>query len=235
MNIVITGASSGIGFETALHLSQNPGTTIIAIARNKENLDILQRRTKELQPLSKLVPVVFDLESESFEELKEKILAFFKHVDVLINNAGALISKPFMELNNEDWLKMHSVNVMGPVKLIRTLVPYMGKERKSHIVNIGSMGGVQGSVKFPGLSAYSSSKAMLANITECLALEFAGMNIHVNCLALGSAQTEMLGKAFPGYIAPLTAQQMGEYVADFSIKANNYMNGQVISVSLSNP
>jgi NAD(P)-dependent dehydrogenase (short-subunit alcohol dehydrogenase family) len=104
-----------------------------------------------------------------------------------------------------------------------------------HIVNIGSMGGYQGSVKFPGLSAYSASKAALHTLTECLALELNDLEIKVNCLAIGSAQTEMLETAFPGYQSPVMAFEMGKYIADFAITGHRFYNGKVLPVASTTP
>jgi NAD(P)-dependent dehydrogenase (short-subunit alcohol dehydrogenase family) len=107
-------------------------------------------------------------------------------------------------------------------------------KKGSHILNISSMGGFQGSVKFPGLSYYSASKAALACLSECLALEFDELGIKVNCLALGSVQTEMLEEAFPGYKAPIDAKKIGEFIADFAINGNKFINGKIIPVALTN-
>ncbi|HKR03686.1 MAG TPA: SDR family oxidoreductase, partial [Bacteroidia bacterium] len=152
---------------------------------------------------------------------------------LLINNAGLLINKPFEELSETDWLNMYKVNVFGPVKIIKTILPLMGKTNKTHIVNISSYGGFQGSSKFRGLSGYSSGKAALANLTECLAEEFKNKNISVNCLALGSVQTEMLAKAFPGYTAAVSPQQMAQFIVDFAFTGHNYFNGKILPVTLS--
>ena len=111
----------------------------------------------------------------------------------------------------------------------------LGKKQKSHILTISSMGGFQGSAKFAGLSAYSSSKAAIAGLTECLAEEFKGKNIAVNCLAIGAVQTEMLAEAFPGYKAQLLPFQMAEYIMDFAAKGHLYYNGKILPVSLSTP
>ncbi len=236
MNIVITGASSGIGFESALTLSKDTENTIIAISRNKVRLENLVKQSRALQPKANIVAIPFDLENGLYSEtLLPEIIKNCSTIDIVINNAGALVSKPFDELTDKDWKKMFEVNVLVPVKIIRLLLPYMGKAQRSHIVNIGSMGGFQGSAKFPGLSAYSSSKAMLASVSECLAEELKDKNVFVNCLALGAAQTEMLDQAFPGYRAPLTASKMAEFIADFALKAHHYINGKVIPVSLSTP
>ncbi|HTX88115.1 MAG TPA: SDR family oxidoreductase, partial [Bacteroidales bacterium] len=96
-------------------------------------------------------------------------------------------------------------------------------------------GGVQGSKKFSGLSAYSASKGALAVLTEVLAEELAEREIRVNCLALGSAQTEMFEKAFPGLKAQLSAHQMAQFIADFAVNTGKYFNGKIIPVSVSVP
>jgi 3-oxoacyl-[acyl-carrier protein] reductase len=115
--------------------------------------------------------------------------------------------------------KVFAVNVFGLMEVCQTIIPFM--TNGSHIVNIGSMGGFQGSAKFPGLSVYSSSKSAVAGFSECLAEELKEQKIAVNCLALGAAQTEMLGEAFPGYEAPVSAHQMAQYIADFSLNAQS--------------
>src|SRR5665647_2552069 len=100
-------------------------------------------------------------------------------------------------MSKEEGRIIMETNFFGPGSLIRIVKPLMPSG--SHIVNISSMGGYQGSSKYRGLSYYSASKAALACLTECLALEFNRFRISVNCLALGSVQTEMLDEAFPGY------------------------------------
>ena len=124
-------------------------------------------------------------------------------------------------------------NYVGHVRIIQALVAVM--PAGAHIVNIGSMGGFQGSAKFKGLTAYSASKAALHTLTECLAVEFATQDIKVNCLALGSAQTEMLEQAFPDYQSPVMAFEMGKYVADFALTGSRFFNGKIIPVALSTP
>jgi NAD(P)-dependent dehydrogenase (short-subunit alcohol dehydrogenase family) len=152
---------------------------------------------------------------------------------VLINNAGSLINKSFMHSTQLDFAEMLQNNFLGHIKMIQHITPLMPP--KSHILNIGSMGGFQGSVKFPGLAAYSASKAALHTLTECLAIEFAEKQIAVNCLALGSAQTEMLEKAFPDYQSPVLAFEMGKYVADFALNGHKFFNGKIIPVAHTTP
>src|SRR6185312_7353174 len=202
MNIIVTGASSGVGFEAVLELILSGKHKVIALARSQDKLERLLEIAHGLNPDAEIYALAFDIVHDDYAGLLQFIESNFDNrVDVLVNNAGALINKPFMELLETDFVEMLQSNFIGHVRMTQAMLPVMSKG--SHIVNIGSMGGYQGSVKFPGLSAYSASKAALHTLTECLALELAEQDINVNCLALGSAQTEMLEKAFPGYQSPV--------------------------------
>ena len=157
------------------------------------------------------------------------------HFDIIINNAGYLLNKPFADHSNTEIENIYKVNVFSPITIMQKTFPLLDSQKKCHVVNIGSMGGVQGSVKFPGLSIYSSSKAALANITECLAEEYKDKNIYINCLALGSVQTKMLEEAFPGYVAQVSAIEMAKYIYNFSIQDPMYMNGKILPLSIATP
>ncbi|MEO8934414.1 MAG: SDR family NAD(P)-dependent oxidoreductase, partial [Xanthomarina sp.] len=145
-----------------------------------------------------------------------------------------LINKPFLELTPEEIQSCYQVNVLSVFETIQATLPFMQK-KGGHVVAISSMGGFQGSLKFGGLSAYSTSKAAVASLIELLAEEYKDTKIKFNCLALGSAQTEMLEEAFPGYKAPLSAKKMAEFIADFSLNSQQWINGKIIPVSLSTP
>lgn len=234
MNIVISGASSGVGFEAVIELIANPQNQIIALARSEEKLSKLKEIALAINPDCTLYIAKFDIAHDDYENalvpyVKERL----GNVDVLINNAGSLINKSFMQSSQLDFAEMLQNNLLGHVKMIQYLTPLMPP--KSHILNIGSMGGFQGSVKFPGLAAYSASKAALHTLTECLAIEFAEKQIAVNCLALGSAQTEMLEKAFPDYQSPVLAFEMGKYIADFALNGHKFFNGKIIPVAHTTP
>lgn len=232
MNIVVTGASRGIGYELVKLYSKVISNRIIAISRNRSNLERLVSECSA----SNVVALVCDLSDPlQLKDLQKNISAHFDTVDILVNNAGAIVNKPFLDLTDTDIKRVYEVNVFSVFETIRQLFPLMNQKSRSHIVNISSIGGVQGSVKFPGLSAYSSSKAALVCLTECLAEEFKEKNISINCLALGAVQTEMLEEAFPGYKAPMTASDMAEFIVQFSITGHNYMNGKVLPVSRTTP
>ena len=234
MNIVITGASKGIGFETARFLAANYSCKVFAISRDLSGLNDLDRTCESVSGKGILRTFPFDLLSGRINEvLLPGIRSFMPEINILVNNAGVLVNKPFQDLTEADFNLMFGTNVKAAFLLSQALVPLMSAG--SHIVNIGSMGGFQGSVKFSGLSLYSASKGSLAILTECLAEELKDRKISVNCLALGSAQTEMLSQAFPGYKAPLSAHEMAEFIAEFAVRGHNWFNGKVLPVSINTP
>ena len=157
----------------------------------------------------------------------------WKQVDILINNSGVLINKPFAETSIDDFTSVYEVNVFGAAELTKAILPFMKKD--GHVLNISSMGGVQGSMKFPGLSAYSSSKGALITLTELLAEEYKETGPSFNALALGAVQTEMLEEAFPGFNANVTAEEMAQYIMQFSISGHQMYNGKILQVSNSTP
>lgn len=236
MNIIITGASKGIGYELARMFAMNINNKVVIIARNRLKLEQLKRECQYQYPGAKIHPLVFDLTTGDFKRLIPELLSFISSVDILVNNAGTLINKSFEELTKEDIEVIYRTNVLSVFELIQGLMPYMGKGlQPTHIVNISSMGGFQGSAKFPGLSAYSSSKAALSNLTECLAEEFKGRNISVNCLCIGAVQTEMFTQAFPGERVPMQPAQMAAYIRDFALNGAAYFNGKILPVTSTTP
>lgn len=233
MKILITGASSGVGFEAVLEFTLKAEHEVIALARSHDKLKKLHEIANSLNPECKLYPAKFDIVHDDYTALIDFVQRKMGSVDVLINNAGQLINKPFEELSQIDFAEMLQSNLLGHVKMIQHMLPLLSSN--AHVVNIGSMGGFSGSVKFPGLAAYSASKAALHTLTECLAVEYSHTGIHFNCLALGSAQTEMLEQAFPDYQSPVMAFEMGKFIADFALNGYKFFNGKIIPVASTNP
>lgn len=224
-HVIITGTSRGIGFEL-VQLFAKAGCKVLALSRNEKPIQSLN--------LENVTSFSFDLgDSKAYKKVENFIKDEWKHVDVLINNAGTLLNKPFAQTSIEDFEQVYKTNVFGVAELTRIVLPYMKNE--SHVVTISSMGGVQGSMKFPGLAAYSSSKAAVITLTELWAEEYKSTGISFNVLALGAVQTEMLEEAFPGYQAPTTALEMAQYIFDFSLNGNTYYNGKLLQVSNSTP
>jgi NAD(P)-dependent dehydrogenase (short-subunit alcohol dehydrogenase family) len=231
MNILITGGSAGMGREAALCLAENKNNHILLTGRNIETLKEVASVSKN-NNISYFVIDFSGLKSQK-DDFVDYIGTLFSGIDILINNAGYLVNKRFEELGEHEIKLMMEINFFAPASLIRLLLPFMKKG--SHIVNISSMGGFQGSVKYSGLSCYSASKAAIATLSECLATEFSEKGISVNCLAPGSVQTEMFRNAFPGYTAPVTAEEMGQFIAYFALNGNKFFNGKILPVALSNP
>ena len=229
MNILINGGTRGIGRKTVDYLAQDSNNKIIVTGRNNEALKKISSEYKNVYAI-RIDISDFDREAENF---RNAVQVHFEKTDIIINMAGNLITKDFLEFSNEEARVIMETNFFGPATLIRVLKPLMSSG--SHIVNISSMGGYQGSSKYRGLSYYSASKAAIACLTECLANEFFEFGISVNCLALGAVQTEMLSEAFPGYKAPVNAKQMAEYISEFALNGNKYFNGKILPVAMSNP
>jgi short-subunit dehydrogenase len=185
MNIVITGASRGIGYEVAKLFSSKGDNHIVAIARNDSKLLELQNECLSLNTKAQVHPIAFDLEKTGRvkDHLLTEIQKTIKNIDLIINNAGLLINKPFDKLSETEISSMIQLNLTAPALIIQALLPLMNKP--GHIVNISSMGGFQGSQKFPGLAIYSAAKAGLASLTECLAEEYKNSGLVFNCLAIG--------------------------------------------------
>ena len=224
-NIVITGTSRGIGFELAKQFAEN-GYQVLALSRNTAPLSAVNH--KNIKVLS-----VDISNAEDLNKVTDFIKSTWKKVDVLINNAGKLINKPFTEISSEDFLEVYKVNVFGVAEITKLMIPFL--QKGSHVVTISSIGGIQGSLKFPGLAAYSSAKGAVITLSELLAEEYKEQQIAFNVLALGAVQTEMLEEAFPGYQAPISASEMADYIYNFSLTGNKFYNGKVLQVSSSNP
>lgn len=222
-NVIITGTSSGIGLELVKTYSKN-GYNVISLSRS--NLD--EKSLKNVKHIN------FDITNdESITNLADTINKEYTSIDILINNAGKLISKPFEDFTKKDFYSIYDVNVFGVVNLIQKLLPFFNKD--SHVVNISSIGGLIGSSKFPGLSAYSSSKGALNILTEVLAEEYKQKGPKFNSLSLGSVNTPMLNKAFPGYSASVSPDEMASFIFNFANSGSKIFNGKVIPVSSTNP
>ncbi|WP_412561569.1 SDR family NAD(P)-dependent oxidoreductase [Winogradskyella sp. MIT101101] len=224
-NIIITGTSRGMGFEL-VHLFANQGHNVLALSRNAQPVNNLN--------FDNITSFAFDLcKQEDYLKVKEFIETEWEQVDILINNAGLLLNKPFAETSFKDFTQVYQTNVFGVAEMTRIVLPFMKND--GHVVTISSMGGIQGSVKFAGLSAYSSSKGAVITLMELLAEEYKESGPQFNTLALGAVQTEMLAEAFPDYKASTSAPQMAEYIHDFALNGNKYYNGKTLQVSNSTP
>lgn len=222
--IVVLGASQGIGAALVNVFAANSSNQVYALSRQ---LDKMQQQFHQ----ANVYPLQLDLLTDVHDQIAA--LALPDKIDIVINNAGLLINKPFETITHQDFHNSYQVNVIGIMEATQALLPKLSAG--SHIVNISSMGGFQGSLKFAGLTAYSTAKAALCSFTEMFAEEYKESGIHMNCLCLGAVQTEMLAQAFPGYQAPTTPEEMAKYIANFAEHSGQLLNGKIIPVSASNP
>ncbi|HLP64968.1 SDR family NAD(P)-dependent oxidoreductase [Flavobacterium sp.] len=223
-NIIITGTSRGIGYELALQFAQS-GHQVLAISR---------KTPQELIENPNITCLAIDISNtDELVQVENFITQTWKKVDVVIHNAGSLLHKPFTQITSEEFQNVYKVNVFAVAELTKICIPFLSKG--SHVVSISSMGGIQGSMKFAGLSAYSSSKGALITLSELLAEEYKEQGIAFNVLALGAVQTEMLQEAFPGYQAPISAKAMADYIFNFALTGNQFYNGKILQVSSSTP
>jgi len=235
--VVITGAGGGLGLEILrLVLGKSDVKLVFTYSTKPEEYFLGEDIFRQSILSGKLHHRQMDF-SQPFNTIEDFVPPQLKHSRptpmIIINNAGLLqLNKPG-EIDIDSARLMFEVNFWAAVKLTYALIPYI--QSGSHIVNIGSMGGVQGSSKFPGLSFYSASKGALAIWSESLASELAGSRIAVNCLALGSVETKMLQQAFPGYIASNTAAEMAEFIVHFAFQAHQIISGKTLPVARTTP
>ena len=223
-NIIITGTSRGIGYELALQFA-NADHQVLAISR-KTPIELIEHQN--------ITCLSIDISNpDELLQVENFINQTWKKIDVLIHNAGSLLHKQFTQITSEEFQNIYKVNVFAVAELTKICIPFM--EKGSHVVTISSMGGIQGSMKFSGLAAYSSSKGAVTTLSELLAEEYAAQGIAFNVLALGAVNTEMLQEAFPGYEAPLSAKEMADYIFNFALTGNKYYNGKVLQVSSTTP
>ena len=220
--IVVTGTSSGIGHQICIQAAKM-NFHVISVSRNIE----------PLKDIGGIESFSIDITNkDSIDDFITNLKSRKIKIDILINNAGYLVSELFGDTTYDSFKKTFDVNVFGLAEITRSLIPIINSD--GHVINISSIGGVNGSKKFPGLSAYSSSKAAVIALTEVLAEEHQN-GPSFNVLALGAVQTKMLKEAFPDYNVDTKPEEMAKYILDFAINGNKLFNGKLISVSNSNP
>lgn len=229
--VLITGASKGLGFALVQEFLKSSTMVVVACSRQyPQSLNTLQKRYP-----NRILFFKTDLtQQQSILKLFKAVTAAKLVPEIVLNNAGTLLQKPFVSSSSKAIKHVYDVNVFAPMQIIQQCLKCLPKQHPLHIINIASMGGVQGSVKFPGLSIYASSKAALLGLTECLAEEFKTLNIRSNAIALGATQTEMFAKAFPKYTAPVSPEQVAQWICMFAL-GPAVINGKIIPLAVSTP
>jgi NAD(P)-dependent dehydrogenase (short-subunit alcohol dehydrogenase family) len=223
--VCITGASRGIGHSLVKEYLKQ-GHLVVAISRNADAVEVNAEHENDLIRVSANITT-----HEGIQTVKSRITELGS-LNVLIHNAGQLVYRPFADISLAELQDVYMVNVFAPFTLTQALLDLM---EHCHTISISSIGGVENSLKFPGLSAYSSSKAALNCLTQMWAEEFKETRHTFNCLALGSVQTDMFGEAFPGVPASCTPEEMASFIYNFDSSAPSVQNGKIISVSRTNP
>jgi NAD(P)-dependent dehydrogenase (short-subunit alcohol dehydrogenase family) len=224
--VVVTGGGRGMGAACAARFHES-GFNVVMASRTASELE---KTAKAIDPdLQGLFPIAGDVSEESFvQELFAKAHSRFGAVHILINNAAILVAKSFAEHSIEDWDRTMAVNLRGAFLCSRELFRQPKSENRL-IVNVSSLGGIQHTQKFPGLSAYTASKSGLTGLTEALAVEGAPLGIRVIGIAPGAVDTEMLRRAAPNLKAGATPRDIASIVVDLANSPSSaILNGAMI-------
>jgi len=223
---LITGAGRGIGLELCKWFGEQ-GIQTIGISRNVSAL-------KNLINVNAIEADLTDLENV-FNKLKPYLDDANPDRFYVVHNAAMLVNAPFDSLSEVQIRQMTEINYITPLRLTQHLIPWLKKINESHIIYVSSMGGFQGSLRFPGLTVYSSNKSALSSLSESLAEEYKDTSVRFNTLALGAVDTEMLKESLPGYTAKVSAKQIAAYIGHFAIQGYSLVNGKVIPLAGINP
>jgi NAD(P)-dependent dehydrogenase (short-subunit alcohol dehydrogenase family) len=187
--VLITGASSGIGFTTAKKLAAG-GAKVILVARTKEKLDETQKIIAKIGGEAFVYPCDLN-DLKEIDAMAAAVLRDFGHVDVLINNAGRSIRRAVNESYERfhDFERTMQLNYFGAVRLIMALLPSMIHRKSGHIINVSSIGVLANAARF---SAYVASKSALDAFTRCLSAEIKAKNIHTTAIYMPLVRTPMI-------------------------------------------
>lgn len=234
---LITGGSRGIGEKIAEKFATEGYNLVINYVSNIENVEELEARIKGNSNI-KILFVQADVTSfESCENMINKAIEKFGHIDVVVNNAGITKDGLLMRMKEEDFDKVINVNLKGTYNVTKNAIPHMMKQKYGRIVNISSVVGVSGNA---GQANYAASKAGIIGFTKSVAKELASRNILANCVAPGFIKTDMTDvlsdsvKESINAQIPLkkmgTAEEVAKAVYFLGNEENTYITGQVLNV-----
>jgi 2-hydroxycyclohexanecarboxyl-CoA dehydrogenase len=233
---VVTGAASGIGKATALQLAREGARVIIADINEQAGAAVEAEAKKAgLQAQFLRVDIT---DTASIDKFAERVLANGGRADILVNAAGWGKTEPFIENSPEFWDKVMNINLMGPIRLTKRLLPAMFEAKYGKIVNVASDAGRVGSL---GETVYSAAKGGLIAFTKGLAREGARYNVSVNCVCPGPTDTPLFAavpekfkeafvRAIP-FRRLAKPEEVSEAIVFFASSSSDYVTGQVLSVS----
>ena len=234
---IITGSSRGIGRATAIEFAKQGAKVVVNYNKSKEEAE------KVVEEITRLGTEAISIKADVSkpDEVKlmiNKTLEKFGSINILVNNAGMVAPKPFLELTTDDWKKTLDTNLLGVFICSQAVVPHMMKQKSGKIVNISSIRGL-GHCGRTSVYVYNSSKAGVINFTKTLAKELAPF-INVNSVAPGWVETEMNKKASPElresennkiYMKRFAKpEEIAKAIAFLASDDSSYITGQVLVV-----
>lgn len=228
---IITGAGQGVGRATA-QLFAREGAQVVLFSRTGTHLDETMRSISTITSAGgDILSVVGDVaQEEDVQALFERVKETYGRVDILVNCAGIVAVRPFVEMDTETWDQVVNVNLRGTFLCCREAFRMMTQQQQGVILNLSSLSGVKGVEKFPGLSAYNVSKAGVASLTEILAVEGKPHNIRVCAVSPGAIDTEMLRQAAPHLKAGMTPEDMAEILLFLADDSGRMFSGSNIEL-----
>lgn len=227
---IITGAGRGIGAATAILLAEQGFQTVL-VSRTRSELE--QVASAILKLGRKACIVIADLSDESqIDRIFDAAVNEFGSVDVLINNAAKVEVAEITDQSTLGFDQIMALNVRAPYLCSRKAFLQMKKQGTGgSIVNVSSLGGVQSTEKFKGLSAYTTSKSALIGMTEALAVEGRPYGIRVNAVAPGAVDTKMLQEAAPFLKTETKPEDIAKVIAMLcNDEQSSVLNGSVIEI-----
>jgi len=189
--VIVTGGGTGIGRETALLFAEE-GANVVIIGRRIDKLRQVQKESRKLGP--EIDFLVNDISDEDrCKAIVEYVIEKYGHIDILINNAGILLPGSTHEISSLEWDKTFNVNVRGMWLMSKYVLPHFMEQRSGSIVNSSSVIGIKG---FTGVAAYAASKGAVAELTKCMALEYADKGIRVNAICPGFVDTPLVSEGY---------------------------------------
>jgi uncharacterized protein len=228
--VVITGASAGIGRETALEFARH-GAHIVLAARREDRLNDVAERCRALGAETLVVRADVG-RTEDIERVVAGAIERFGRIDVLVNNAGFGFSGTIEETSESDMRELLDVNYMSAFTATKLVLPHMRAQRRGHIVNVAS---VVGKIAFPFHGAYSATKFAMLGMTEALRGELYGSGITCSAVLPGSTRTEFFDvqRTNDGHVsAPTGPQQDADVVARAIVRSVSHPTPEVNMVRM---
>ncbi len=225
---IITGAGRGVGKATARRFARE-GARIVLFSRTPGPLH--ETAAGIAREGGQALSIAGDVSrEEDVRALFQRAMETYGRVDILVNCAGIVIVRPFVDMDAETWDRVIAVNLRGTFLCCREAFRIMAAQQSGVIINLSSLSGVKGVEKFPGLSAYNVSKSGVAGLTEILAVEGKPYHIRVCAVSPGAVDTELLRQAAPHLKAGMTADDLAEILLFLAGDSGRMLSGSNIEI-----